>query len=228
MLCTLLAMGAATDARSAPTPPITGEMHARYLALAAARDAVIAGEVPAAVEAVGRLTAPEVAGSPFPEAWRPMDEAVRVAARRVTQASDVPVAADRVAEVAVACASCHTATGGGPVVSDADGLPTQAWVPGQNMPLHRWAVDWMWLGLVADSDEAWLRGAQELDDRPMAPKFEGGPTPQAERARQLEQQVYALAKQALTVDGNPARAALMGDLLATCASCHANRPAGAP
>jgi mono/diheme cytochrome c family protein len=220
-MLTLLAV--VLDARSAPTPPVTSEMHARYLALAAARDAVIQGSVPEAAAAIGALSASDGSVLPFPDAWRPMDEAVREAARKMAQARDLPSAADRVAEVATSCAACHIATGGGPVASDPE-LPSQAWVEGQNMPLHRWALDWMWLGLVSDSDEAWLRGARELDDKPLALRFEGAATPAAQRAKQLEQQVYALAVRALDTEGAAARAALMGDLLATCASCHQNRP----
>jgi cytochrome c553 len=226
MLWTLLAV--MLDGRAAPTPPVTSEMHARYEALAAARDAVILGSLPEASVAIGALSASDGAALPFPDAWRPMDEAVRASAKRVAQARDLPAAADRVAEVALACAACHTATGGGPMTNNPE-LPAQAWVEGQNMPLHRWAVDWMWLGLVADNDEAWLRGARELDDRPLAPRFDDpAATAAAERAKQLEQQVYGLAAKALTTEGGPARAALLGDLLATCAACHANRPKATP
>lgn len=218
MLWTLLV--ALPEARSAPTPPVTSEMHARYVALAAARDAVIAGRVAEAADAVGALSASDGAALPFPAEWAPMDQAVRSAARRVALARDVPAAAVRVARVATACAACHTATGGGPVATDPE-LPGQAWSVGQNMPLHRWAVDWMWLGLVADSDEAWVRGARELDDRPLAPRFAGEG---AARTAELEQQVYALARRALTTEGAVDRAALMGELLATCATCHTRLP----
>ncbi|MEZ4237624.1 MAG: hypothetical protein R3F59_16050 [Myxococcota bacterium] len=210
----------AVPGAASPTPPVVGEMHARYEALAAARDAVIRGSVPDAVAAMDPIAAPDVA-SPLPAVWRPMDDALIAAARRVAQARDVQSAAQRVTEVAVTCAACHAETGGGPAVDGAE-LPAQRWNEGQNMPLHRWSVDWMWLGLVSDSDEAWLRGARELDDHPLAPKFAGD----SARAQQLEQRVYALAAQALTTEGNRARAAVMGELLTTCAACHAERGGG--
>lgn len=220
------APAATVPAPAAPplAPPLVSEMHTRFEILTTTRDAVIQGKLADATQAIAPLAAQNPA-EPFPDAWRPRVIAVEAAALQVAEARDLASAAGGVAKVAVVCAECHTATGGGPAVTETD-IPAQKWLPGQNMPLHRWSVDWMWLGLLADSDDAWLRGAKELDNMPLAPKFDGAPPPGG--MRELEQLVYAIANKALTTDGQQARAELFGNLLATCTQCHLLRPAPKP
>ncbi|MEQ1506210.1 MAG: hypothetical protein ABMB14_28515 [Myxococcota bacterium] len=205
-----------------PTPPLTSEMHARFFTLTAARDAVIQGKLAEAKSTIKPLAVRDP-GEPFPADWRPWVIKVEAAALKVAEAPDLASAAAGVAKVASACADCHTATNGGPSVTGAEDVPAQAWQPGQNMPLHRWAVDWMWLGLLAQSDEAWLRGASELDRQPLAPKFENAPPPSG--MQQLEQLVYVLANKAETTTAPADRTELFGNLLATCSQCHVLRPA---
>jgi cytochrome c553 len=214
-------LGLASAGAAEPTPPLASEMHSRFLALATARDAIVQGRLAEATTAIRPLAVRD-ATEPFPAAWRPMVIAVEAASLRVAEAPDLAAASARVPAVAVACAECHMATGGGPAVTDTD-VPAQRWVAGQNMPLHRWAVDWMWLGLLADSDDAWLRGARELDNQPLAPKFEGAPP---NGMQTLEQLVYVIANKALTTDAQADRAELMGALLGTCAQCHTQRDRG--
>jgi len=142
-------------------------------------------------------------------------------ATALSKATDVGVAAKHLSQLASACAECHALTDGGPGLDGMRGVPPQQWSEGDNMPLHLWAVDWMWLGLVAPNDEAWDRGVAELDSKPLAAMFgENEPT-----AQKLEKQVYALAKKAgeLGPAKHTERAAIMGELLATCATCHVLR-----
>jgi mono/diheme cytochrome c family protein len=203
------------SAWSAPAPPLASEMHARYAALTAARDAVVAGRLADAKAAIAPLAERDPA-APFPPAWEVWVVGVEASARTVASARDLPAAAAGVANVAAACAACHQATGGGPAIGAADDLPPQAWQPGQNMLLHEWALGWMWLGLLGDDDDAWLRGASELDDHPVDLRFDragGG-------SRELEQLVYVVANKARTTDPVTERAVLYGQLLGVCAECH--------
>jgi cytochrome c553 len=198
-------------------PPLASEMHARYDALTEARDAIIAGKLPEAKQALGPLTERDPI-APFPPEWEGWRVAVEGAAREAAAAPDLARAATGVARVAAACASCHTATGGGPALDQAADLPPQRWQEGQNMPLHQWAVSWMWLGLLADSDEAWLRGAAELDSKPIDLRFDEARPRKG--ARELEQLVYLVADKALTTDAPSDRATLYGSLLGVCSQCH--------
>lgn len=208
-------------AEPATVPPLTSAMHARYEALTRARDAVIEGHLDDAKTAIQPLTVADPT-EPFPPGWRKWVTPVEGAAKNVANARDLAAAAAGVAKVAQACAVCHEATNSGPSVTEADDVPPQAWQPGQNMSLHRWAVGWMWLGLLADNDEAWLRGATELDKHPIELRFEDAVPPGGKP--QLEQLVYILANLALTTEKPSARAELFGNLLGTCSQCHLQRP----
>ncbi|MEN0064738.1 MAG: hypothetical protein AAGA48_21515 [Myxococcota bacterium] len=142
---------------------------------------------------------------------------LRKTSRRAAKSSDLVEAAAGVGRIAQQCGACHATTKGGPGIAQALDLPPQQWDEGQNMALHAWATEWMWLGLLAAEDGAWLRGAEALDDKPLPPRFANAPAPTDQP--QLEQLVYILANRALDVPVAE-RGALMGQLLATCAECH--------
>jgi cytochrome c553 len=209
-----------TMATAAPTPPVVDEMHKRFDALTTARDAIIQGKLDDAKAAIGPLTKPD-ASEAFPPEWRSWVAAVEVKAQAVAQAKDLQTASTAIAQVALACAQCHDANDGGPLKSDAPDVPSQTWSPGQNMPLHRWASDWMWTGLLANDSGAWNRGADELDNQPLALRFDKAPPSSGQR--ELEQLVYLIANKALTTDAPTERAALYGNLLGTCTQCHLQR-----
>ncbi len=217
-------MGWLVATAQATTPPVVAEMHERFTTLVAARDAVVRGDLEKARSEATWLT-DLGGGTHVPKAWRPYLANLNESTQLLSGAADLPSAARGVANAALACAECHGASGGGPSLANQDQVPPQAWVPGQNMPLHKWAVDWMWIGLLTNSDEAWLRGAKELDDQPIAPKFEGAP----KGLQELEQLVYVLAGKALTTTDPTERAELFGNLIATCTQCHTQtRPLPAP
>lgn len=205
-------------------PPVAGEMHARFAWLTDARDHVIAGHLEEARAAGAGLLAVE---SPrrMPRAWRPWIRQMESQAKAIAEAPDLLQAALAVGQAGATCGGCHTDNRGGPSLDGAEGIPDQAWEEGMNMPLHKWSVDWMWLGLIAQSDVAWRRGAEELDSQPVTYRFEGAPPPG--HKPQLEQLVYVIAEQALDAPATQ-RGTLMGQLLATCAECHVQRAAPPP
>lgn len=209
----------------ADPPPVAAEMHERFTTLVAARDAVIRGDLAKAKSEATWLT-DLGADTHVPKAWRPYLAGLNESTQLLSNATDLPGAARGVANAALACAECHASAGGGPSLVHQGQVPPQTWSPGQNMPLHQWAVDWMWVGLLANNDEAWLRGAKELDEQPLAPKFEGAPPG---GLRELEQLVYVLAGKATTTTDPTDRAELFGNLIATCTQCHRQaRPQAAP
>lgn len=206
-------------------PPVASEMHERFGLLTQARDHVIRGDLAAAKAAGAELAAVE-APRRLPRAWRTWIKQMDAQATSIAEAPDLLNAALMVGQAGATCGGCHTDNRGGPSLEGADGIPAQAWQPGMNMPLHKWAVDWMWLGLVAQDTDAWRRGAEELDSQPLTYRFEGAAPPG--HKPQLEQLVYVVAEKALDAPVTE-RGALMGQLLATCAECHVqNRPAPAP
>jgi len=209
----------------AQTPPVAAEMHERFQLSMQARDHVIQGQLDEAKALAKQLRG--VGSMPgAPAAWKPQLDALDTAATALSEASDVGAAAKAVATLGSVCGQCHGDTEGGPGLEGMRGVPPQKWSEGDNMPLHLWSVDWMWLGLIAPSSTAWQRGADELDAKPLATMFGND----EKTAKQLETQVYALAKKATALgdDAHADRAKVMGELLGTCATCHVLRDQAAP
>ena len=68
------------------------------------------------------------------------------------------------------CGDCHRAKAAGPqfAASQADRERTTSDSLGERMQRHMWAVNRMWEGLTAPSDDAWNAGAQVLANAPAA------------------------------------------------------------
>ena len=200
-------------------PPVAAEMHERFDRITEARDAVIRGDLHAAHRAGQNLANLELTRR-IPRAWRAGIAEVTAQATALSAAPDLVQAAQAVSRTAAACGSCHAAVRGGPSLERGRSLPDPAWEAQANMALHKWAADWMWLGLIAPDDEAWQRGAVALDEQPLDLKFASDPPPG--HRPQLEQLVYVLAGRAK--DAPPSdRSKILGQFLATCAECHVQR-----
>lgn len=219
-------VAAAPDPAPAPAPApdaeqasITAAMHQRFDALSETRDHVIQGRLEEARASAARLA--DVREQQLPsEGWRPWLEQLDAEADRITEAQDLLGAAQGVGRLAQICGSCHAANEGGPSLEGAEGIPPQQWDEGQNMALHRWSVDWMWLGLITPDEDAWQRGGKALDDKPLVFRFEGDAPPT--HRPQLEQLVYVVAGLALEAAPQE-RGEVLGQLIATCAECHDGR-----
>jgi hypothetical protein len=85
------------------------------------------------------------------------------------------------------------------------------------MVRHRWAADRLWEGVVGNSNRAWREGLEVLVTAPLDDDSEN-----ARFARKLQRQ----AIEALAPSPGPLveRGASYGEILVTCASCHAARP----
>lgn len=204
-------------------PPVTAEMHERFQTIMRIREHVIQGQLDEAKKLAPQIVDSEPpAGTPA--TWKNWTELLYDSAVMLEGAKDVQTAAIAVSRVAATCADCHVAHEGGPGLERMRSIPPQKWSEGDNMPLHLWAVDWMWLGLTSPSEQAWHRGASELRSEPLTKAFaEGNPT-----AKVLEQKLYDLAKEAVAMgeERRGERTRVMGDILATCAACHSLRDKG--
>ncbi len=211
----LFALGLVPHAAAAPLT--ADEMHERYWTLTDVRDHVIEGDLAKAREDATALqqlpTKKRVRRK-----WRTYVAAVDAAANTVQNAESLDVAAAAVGQAAAACGECHAATLGGPRLTGAGNVPPQEWAPGQQMALHRWAMDWMWLGLLDHNDDAWKLGATELDNKTDLFQFADG-IGSTDAHSDLEERVYDLAQYATTTDADR-RGEVFGILVGTCSACH--------
>jgi hypothetical protein len=158
--------------------------------------------------------------------WEASLDQLHAAAGAVAAAPDVPSAASLAARLGRACSTCHEAR---------EAIVTFAWEPAPvelptlaaQMKRHQWAAARLWDGLVGPSDQLWSEGAQvlattRLDESQVTAGPRGDVTALAQKVREI-------ARRAAKVEDHDARTTLYGELLSTCAGCHALvRPAPVP
>lgn len=155
---------------------------------------------------------------PAREGWPMFVDDMKVAAREVVAAGDLPTASVLAARLGRTCSRCHERQ---------NAVVTFAWEPAPEesprlviqMQRHEWAALRLWEGLVGPSDEMWSQGAgvlasSQLDTAAATKGVARGDVPAlAARVRQL-------AIRATTTTDHDQRATLYGELLSTCAGCH--------
>ncbi|MEO7736174.1 MAG: hypothetical protein ABIY55_34770 [Kofleriaceae bacterium] len=121
------------------------------------------------------------------------------------------------ARLAEACARCHLDASAQAEFQPPPAAPEdRATVPAR-MARHQWAVNRTWEGMVGGADDVWVAGLDVLATTPLPwPKIGSERAALASRLRQL-------ASRAKRVSGTEleARARIYGEILVTCAACHA-------
>jgi len=142
---------------------------------------------------------------------------IRNSASGVAATEDIGNAAIATATMVAACGKCHTATGVTPTMPDV-APPTGASQITGHMQGHLQAVDLMYEGLAAPSDELWKKGAELLKVSPL----EGENLPQelSDEVKASEIRVHEMADRAMAAADTGAKIAIYGELISGCASCH--------
>jgi len=185
-------------------------MHVRYAAATAMQQAIGIGDLDRAHSEASRIATLDEPD--FLPEWRPYLDEIRGASERVEASGDTMTAAKTMAQLGRACARCHEAT-----AAKITFAPVRA-PSGNEMASHQWAAARMWEGVIASSDERWLAGARALAAARLTLTAESGELGIADDAARTK----LLATRALKVADRDERATLYGDLLATCAHCHAS------
>jgi hypothetical protein len=193
---------------------VEARMHDHAAHGAAMRDAVARADLEAARREAASLASlrSEVGGESF---WGWELGAMRLAARELAGAKDLPAASRDLAGVARTCGDCHVTLGRPPAVVIGEPPPDLPGVSAR-MLRHHWAAVRLWDGLVVPSDAAWRSGADVLSDAPMTPPELPPPA-----IGELAASVHELGRRARFAESDADRSALYGALMATCADCHA-------
>ena len=176
-----------------------------------AHDAIILGDLGKA-QAAGAALAKLEPLEGTPEAWKPDLAAVRAAAAALAGAPTLAEAARRMTALGTACAACHIRTGNGPKAPAAD-YKTESAIPTEPMQRHEWATLWVWYGLISADNAAYDAGLATLAEPPT-----WDPRTDNTTFAGLQMRVKDLAASPATTAAD--RAALYGELLATCSACH--------
>ena len=192
---------------------LSEHMADHYARATQVQTAVINANLAAAKVAAAWLADHPVAAN-FPE--NALDE-MRTAARVVVDAENIFDAARGTGRIGAACGHCHE------LMNIRTGLESNtAYSLGSSLPKrmsrHLWAADRMWEGLIGNSDEAWVAGAEMLLEAPLSGEdITGAEQPVIDY---IGKQIHELASKARLADQREDRAELYGEFMARCASCH--------
>ncbi len=190
------------------------EMRHHFQRVLRAQDAVIAGDSSAAREQLAGLARLDPSAGPPPAGGHALTK-LREAAAAGAAAGDLAGVAAGLAGALRQCGACHQATGDAlrlpPVGQTVDGGDVQA-----AMARHVWALDRLFDGLVGPSAVSWQVGAEALHEDAISEDDVPG-----DDAAALAAQLHELGGKARDERNNDLRAAIYGELLVTCAACHA-------
>lgn len=209
-----------TEARPPSSPErarLLSEMQHHFEAVAGLEQAVVVGDLKAVRARAEAFAAEHV--QPQPADWKSSVERMVAAARLAGDAEDLEGAAAAVATVAGTCGDCHRALDAVPALPPLPDVD-QGRTLKAAMHRHRWATDRMWEGIVAPSEERWIRGTALFS---FPPGCERGDEVSAESRTQRQalcRRVQSLGQRGHVAEGWPARIEIYGRLLATCATCH--------
>lgn len=217
---------------SNPTPPVAEKqdshpeldqydpppMEVHFVRATDMQRAIIDGDL-AAAQTNAKWIVDNTVVEQLPVRWRPNVPPVINSAQAVVDATTLTAAAEATAQMAAACGACHQKMGM-PLVFEAEDSPPPHGDQESHMQRHQWGADRLWEGLVGPSDESWRRGAKALLEAPLlrdAARKKGDADTQ-----QIADHVHALGSSAVSVSEPAQRAGLYGELLGTCATCHAS------
>jgi hypothetical protein len=156
----------------------------------------------------------EVAG--LPEGTENYVTEMRSAAKAVAASNDIGNAAVASAKAIATCGGCHAAAKVTPPLPEASAVSDMAGAAG-HMHGHQQAIDLLYRGLAAPSDEMWKKGAEGLRVAPLAEKDLAKVTKEIQR---FEARVHELAGRAADAPDSGAKVAIYGEIIGGCATCH--------
>ena len=131
------------------------------------------------------------------------------------QASSLDAAIYAEAQIATACAGCHLRAKKLPRFRTPSHAPADRPTLESQMSRHQWAVDRVWEGLIAQSNEHWRAGLYVLATSSLPRTTTHAPA----IAKRLQQQARAALDNAKLSPTE--RADAYAEILVTCSSCHA-------
>jgi cytochrome c553 len=151
-------------------------------------------------------------------AWATQSARVRDRALELSQSPSVDEGCRRAARLAAACASCHVTTDASPEFRPAPVAPADGTTVAARMAQHEWAIARVREGIVGAADEPWHAGLDVLAQAPLP--WPDAAADRAAFARKLHD-IAGRARARAGSDDWSERAVSYGELLVTCAACHA-------
>ncbi|HEX8112986.1 MAG TPA: hypothetical protein VF516_34880 [Kofleriaceae bacterium] len=217
----ILALAACEPSHASPAVPgdheatVRSHMREHYDLFSAIQHVVIRNDLDT-TRALARSIGHAPAG-PGLDRWATQAALARARAAELAAAPGTDEACRRTARLAEACARCHIDAGVVPMFGSPPPLPGEA-ADKDRMALHLWAAERLSEGMIGGVNDSWLAGLDALAKAP-APwsVLDADRAALATRMQRIAEQVH---KQTASTD-LAGRARGYGEILVTCAACHA-------
>ena len=210
-------VGGGALAQVTPSSGRSELMHEQFRSVTGAHDSIIRGNL-AGAKNEARMVAhfPDPVG--LPPGAAPYLVAMRTAAGRAADATDLPAAASATAAMLATCGDCHRAVG----VMPAHATPREANVGGLvgHMITHQAALDLLQQGLTTPSTSVWHEGAEALAVEPLSKSKLPSDAKLSGEILKSEKRVHALADQARLAEDTASRVVVYSQLIQSCGTCH--------
>jgi len=214
----LVSLVALVAAQPAPPAGQAPHMQDHFTKVADVQQAIVRGDLED-VREPARWLAEHQAGEGLPSPNKPLFVEMQKAAREAMVAKTLVDAGAATGRMVATCGSCHAAIGLRPDMA----MPT-APAPGKDtehhMLQHQYAVDLLYRGLVGASDQIWADGAATLKASPLTRRNLPTDPALTNEVVAYEAKVHQLADKAAQTKDTNGRAAIYGEVIADCGSCH--------
>ncbi len=210
-----LALTLSSCAHQPATPPASMWQH--YQRVGEIHYAVVQGNLRDAQAVAGWFIGREPAPS-LPSGSERLDSQMRSYAKDIVEANSIEDVATATASMGRTCGQCHETYGRGPAlrIGSVEDLGDDM----AEMTRHKWASDRMWDGLIGPSDSSWATGTREWSSSSTLPREVREQNDVGGELHGLEVRLHRLGQQAAAEETLPGRAAIYGQMMATCAGCH--------
>jgi mono/diheme cytochrome c family protein len=208
----------ATVVHASGQPAVVDHMKEHFNKVEEVQAAIVRGDIEGAKTPASWIAEHQTTEG-LPEKSHSQIEAMKTAAKRAAEAKDIRMAANAAATMASTCGTCHRSTGASPNLPEPPAPAQTTGLAGQ-MRAHDLAVDYLYQGLVAPSDEKWKKGADLLKESPLAKDELPGDAKLTEDIKAYEVKVKQYAQLARSAQDTKTRVGVYGELLAGCAECH--------
>ncbi|MCG8469425.1 MAG: hypothetical protein MJB57_14670 [Gemmatimonadetes bacterium] len=212
---TALALLAAIAGCGPRPPAVRFDMSQHFGRSRAMYNALLSGELELARESA-RLVAESEPSAGLPESARPLDEAVRMAARVVADAQTLGGAARATGPLAQRCVQCHDHLETTPRLLEPD-MPTAAGSVAAHMARFGWAVDRLWDGLMSGDAALWGAG---IDGLLASPSDMSRLEALGEEPTALVRRLRDAARRGSAASTSARRASAFGQTIEACIACH--------
>lgn len=202
----------------APSVDVTKQMHEQLARVTTMQEAVIRGDMEAAVEPARWIVDhQETAG--LPPGTDSIVADMKKSAAVVAEARDFQNAATATAMVISYCGTCHVASKASPAVAEPP-QPVAEPSLAAHMMEHQWATDLLYEGLVLPSEERWQKGLAAMQTTPLSERDLPKDAKLTKEVVALEKNVHELAAKARTATDLGTKVAFYGEYIGGCAGCH--------